>query len=256
VVYLMYHELEASGRVPCHSGPGYLRYLVPESDFRAQLAALKVSGLRGLNVSQALASEHSGAGVVITFDDGCETDLAVAAPLLKALGFQATFYLVPGFLGCRGYLAPGQARELGAMGYEIGCHSMTHPYLTGLAPRELRAETVEAKALLEQVTGQAVHHFSCPGGRWNREVARVAAGAGYRSVATSRAGGNGAGSNPFRLSRVAVLRGVRPEELVRIARGRGLATMRLKQAFRSSAQLLLGDAAYDRLRGALLRGSD
>ena len=250
----MYHELERPGHALCQNQPGYVRYVLRQDEFQTQLALLSEDGLQGLNVSQDRASDRPG-GVVITFDDGSETDLTVAAPLLLSRGFNATFYLVAGFVGRPGYLSAAQATELAGMGFEVGCHSMTHAYLAGLSEKELEIEVVEAKDRLEQVLGQRVNHFSCPGGRWSSGVARMARQAGYQTVATSRVGTNSASSNSFCLSRVAVMRGLAPADFLRITRGRGLALQRLSQSLRSTAQRALGDSRYDRLRGEWLRRS-
>src|ERR1017187_8763640 len=144
MVYLMFHELELPGRPLCSSESGYVRYVVSESAFRSQISWLRESGWAGLSVGQALEGPRERA-VAITFDDGTETDLIVAAPLLKAAGFQATFYITVGFLGQRGYLSPAQLRELAQLGFEIGCHSMTHPYLSDLDSRGLQREIVEGR---------------------------------------------------------------------------------------------------------------
>ncbi len=251
----MYHELEPPGHVLCQNQPGYLRYVLRQDEFKNQLASLSEHRWQGLNVSQDRAGDHPGRGVVITFDDGCETDLTVAAPLLLSRGFNATFYLVAGFVGRQGYLSAAQATELAAMGFEIGCHSMTHAYLADLSEKELRIEVVEARDRLEQSLGQRVNHFSCPGGRWSSRVARMARQAGYETVATSRLGTNSAHSDPFRLSRVAILRGLAPADFTQLSHGRGLALQRFAQSLRGAAQRTLGDARYDRLRGVWLRRS-
>ena len=252
MVYLMYHELELPRHTLCQSEPGYVRYVLRKEEFQAQLTSLGEHGFQGINVSQDRTGHHVNRGVVITFDDGCETDLTVAAPLLLSRGFNATFYLVVTFLGRPGYLSAAQAGELAGMGFEIGCHSMTHAYLSGLGERELQVEVAEAKYRLEQIVGRRVEHFSCPGGRWSRKLARVAQRAGYLTVATSRVGTNSARSEPFCLSRVAVLRGLAPADFVRICRGQGLRVQRLLQSIRSAALRTLGDSTYDRLRGAWL----
>src|SRR5580658_774644 len=124
ITFLMYHELELAGRKLCQSEPGYVRYILPLETFRSQMEWLKQSGFRSLSVSEALCfpAERIPAepGVCITFDDGCETDLIAAAPLLREFGFHATFYLTAGFLGTPGYLGDEQVRELDAQGFEIG----------------------------------------------------------------------------------------------------------------------------------------
>ena len=111
VAFLMYHELELPGRELCQSDPGYTRYIVPASAFESQMRCLKELGYQGVSVSQSLAPS-AGKKVVITFDDGCATDLEVAAPVLRALNFSATFYVTAGFLGRRGFMTAAQLREL------------------------------------------------------------------------------------------------------------------------------------------------
>src|SRR5262245_36862611 len=185
IVVLMYHELELRGRSLCQSEPGYLRYIVSESSFRKHIAVLRDGGWHGLSVSTALRSFDSKS-VAITFDDGCETDLLVAAPILRDAGFSATSYITAAFVGRPGYLSSAQVRNLAAYGVEVGCHSMSHAYLNDLDEANLHREIVEAKEKLEQISGVRICHFSCPGGRWNQRVADVAREAGYNSVVTSR----------------------------------------------------------------------
>ena len=252
-VFLMYHELARPGRPACEDDPGYLRYVVGEEDFRRHLSALKAAGVRGVSVGRALghSGEDDAPRVCLTFDDGCETDLLFAAPLLEGFGWGATFYVVAGFVGRRGYLAPAQVRELAERGFEVGSHSMTHRLLTGLGDEEVRRELSESKERLEQWAGRAVEHFSCPGGRWAARVSAAARAAGYRSVATSRVGANGREADPFRLARVAVRRGNTEREVVRAARGEGLLAQRARAAALDLAKSVLGDAVYHKLHAGL-----
>jgi peptidoglycan/xylan/chitin deacetylase (PgdA/CDA1 family) len=250
-VYLMYHEIELPGRAMCQSEPGYVRYVVPESAFRVQLLWLKQNGWQGVSVGQAL--QHSDVReIVITFDDGCESDLITAAPLLSELGFRATFYIAVNFLDKPGFLSRSQLRQLSNQGFEIGCHSMTHPHLDDLDQRQLRYEIADSKTALEQVTGLPVEHFSCPGGRWNRRVVEVARAAGYRSMATSRASANASNTDSFSLGRVVVMRGTKQPKFQRLCEGQGLWSMRLQDSSRTLAKRFLGNTIYDRLRSGLL----
>ncbi|MGH9354816.1 MAG: polysaccharide deacetylase family protein [Terriglobia bacterium] len=253
VVYLMYHELEAAGRPMCSKDPGYVRYVVRETDFRGHLEGLVASGLHGISVSEALDGACGGLErVCITFDDGCETDSLIAAPALKQFGFGATFYIVVGFLGRRGYMSSAQVRALGGSGFEIGCHSMTHAYLPGLNSKRLEEEIVASKDRLEQVSGRQVEHFSCPGGRWSSAVARACRGAGYRSVATSRIGINHTPADAFKLARVAVQRGTAPADVRSFCRGEGFWRSRIRQMLLDGAKTLAGNTTYERLRAAVL----
>lgn len=255
IVALMYHELEMPGRPMVQSEPGYVRYVLPESDFRAQIDHLKNNGWRGLSVGQTLAFPE-GPCVTITFDDGCETDLLAAAPILRQVGFNATFFITAGRVGTPGFLSASQLKQLAAQGFEIGCHSMTHPYLTDLDEGGLQYEIADAKKLLDQIVGLPVEHFSCPGGRSDRRVVNMARAAGYRTVSTSEIQANSADSDLFALGRVAMLRDLPFTEFASICSGASLSRMRTQGALRSAVRKVLGNSVYDRVRATLLGRGD
>ncbi|HET8823550.1 MAG TPA: polysaccharide deacetylase family protein [Terriglobales bacterium] len=252
-VCLMYHEIELPGRELCDSDPGYAKYAVRLTNFREQMQFLKNSGMPGINVSQMLSSP--GNGVALTFDDGCETDLITVTPMLKELGFNATFYITVGFLGKRGFMSKQQARELAQSGMEIGCHSLTHPYLSDLDHAGLQREIVDAKKQLEDITGVSVGHYSCPGGRWDERVVSVATEADYESVATSEIGLNTPEANRYSLSRIAVTREVTFPQFQGLCSGSGLWSKGLKSRGLQIAKRMMGNSAYNRVRSVLLKGS-
>lgn len=252
VVFLMYHELEVPGRALARSGPGYLRYIVRASDFRRQMELVKNEGWHGVSAGEALRSCGENT-VAITFDDGCETDLLSAAPVLKSMGFGATFYVTRGWIGRPGHLNQSQLRELASLGFELGCHSMNHIYFTDLNDSDLRREIVDAKLQLEQIAGVPVDHLSCPGGRFDHRVADVARNAGYISVATSQIQANHPFADRFELGRVAIMRDTSLSKFGNIYHARRLWQLKMGVALREAAMKLLGNSAYDRLRGAMLR---
>lgn len=259
-VFLMYHELEMAARSLCQSEPGYVRYTLPLETFHKQLEWLKDSGWRCLNVSEALdyfVGHPSAASpqptACITFDDGCETDLIAAAPVLGKLGFHATSYVTAGFLGQPGYLTNAQLRELDALGIEIGCHSMTHAYLSDISEADLHREIVDAKERIEQILGHGIDHFSCPGGRYDDRTLVMARRAGFRTVANSEFHANSSATPVWELGRIAMLRDLSLAEFGTICQGHGLWKMHMQHRTRRSIQRLLGNRAYDRLRAVLLR---
>jgi peptidoglycan/xylan/chitin deacetylase (PgdA/CDA1 family) len=251
IVFLMYHELELPGRPLIQSEPGYLRYIVREKTFRSQIDWLRNHGWRGLSVGEALQfpSEKS---VAITFDDGCETDLIAAAHVLHSAGFHATFYVTADWVGKPGYLSTAQLRELHSFGFEIGCHSMTHAYLNDLSPGRLNVEIAESRSRLQEIIGNKVEHFSCPGGRYNEQTVSVARRAGYGSLATSRAVANHASTDPFQLGRVAILRDLNQTAFAEICAGKSLWKLRMGESVRTSAKKILGNTLYDRIRTTVL----
>jgi peptidoglycan/xylan/chitin deacetylase (PgdA/CDA1 family) len=250
VVFLMYHELALPGRGPVESEPGYVRYVLDAREFEWQMRAIRDMGLRGIGVSQAL--EFPSRSVAITFDDGCETDLLIAAPVLQQFGFRATFYVVAGWIGKPGFLSAGQIRELDDAGFEIGCHSMTHAYLSDLDPPGLHREIREAKDRIEQLLGGRIEHFSCPGGRSDPRAAAIAKEAGFETVSTSVPRANRTSTNPFSLGRVVIKRGASADGFQNICLGRGLWKIELGGDLRDRAKRILGNRTYDRMRSLIL----
>lgn len=253
IVFLMYHELEQPGRALCQSEPGYVRYILSAEEFAEQMDQISALHLRGLSVSDAL--KFTEPAVAVTFDDGCETDLLSAAPILKDHNFGATFFVVSGFVGKPGYLSQLQVRELSALGFEIGCHSMTHPYLPDLDDAGLHHEIVDAKTVLEQIVGKSVEHFSCPGGRYDSRAMQVAKDAGFVTVSTSVPRANTAKTDRYSLGRVAIRRGVESSEFQQLCRGESLWKLNFRGDVRNCVKRLLGNAVYDRLRASLLKKS-
>jgi peptidoglycan/xylan/chitin deacetylase (PgdA/CDA1 family) len=251
----MYHELDVPGRTLCQSEPGYVRYVVPHTAFESQMRSLKSAGWRGLSVSDALRFPE-GSCVALTFDDGSETDLLTAAPALQALGYGATFFITVGFLGTPGHLTQAQLRELSNAGFEIGCHSMTHPYLSDLSGDVLEREILDSKKQLEDLTGRPVEHFSCPGGRYNARVQDIVRQGGYRSMNTSRFYANTSSTNPFELGRVAIMRNTSLSAFQQICRNQGLWRKRAIDRMRSGTKRVMGNSAYDAVRALLLRGGE
>jgi peptidoglycan/xylan/chitin deacetylase (PgdA/CDA1 family) len=251
VPLLMYHEIEREGRPLCSPEAGYVRYAVREHCFQLQLDRLAQLGIRGVSTGERLRDTWAAERrVVLTFDDGCETDLLIAGPMIRARGWNATFYVTTGFLGERGFLAPGQLRELAALGVEIGCHGATHSYLEDLDSDRLKVEITDAKGTLEQILGAPVRHFSCPGGRWNQQVVDQVEAAGFESMATSDIGVDA--SDRYRLPRLVVRRDTSLEAFSNLATGRRLLGMKAKAASLRAAKRLFGNAAYERLRARAL----
>src|SRR5438093_5351347 len=65
--------------------------------------------------------------VVLTFDDAVKSHRTFVAPLLKELGFQATFFVTHCWMEDReNFMTWPEIAEIHKMGFEIGNHSWTH----------------------------------------------------------------------------------------------------------------------------------
>ena len=72
--------------------------------------------------------------------------------LFAANDIKATFFI----LGWVARRSPQLIREIHALGHEVASHGMSHKLVYNQTPEEFRAETVESKALLEDIIGAPV----------------------------------------------------------------------------------------------------
>ena len=107
--------------------------------------------------------------VILTFDDSVISQYENVAPLLKELGFNATFFV------CRfddewrkknaQYLMTGeQLHELDSAGFEIGNHTWSHPDLRQCSESEIEREITRLNAFLAENGIAAPVSFAYPGG--------------------------------------------------------------------------------------------
>jgi len=188
---LSYHTITADPR------PGIAPLAVTPDQFERHLDLVVAGGFTALTVSDLTARLDAGEALpprtlVLTFDDGYEDNLTVAAPMLEARKLAATVYVTTGVLPgspqpARGP-APGRMlewdrlAELEAAGIEVGAHSHTHPQLDLLPRAEAASEIRRCKGLLEDSLGHAVDSFAYPHGYatpWVREEVRRC---GFRSA--------------------------------------------------------------------------
>jgi peptidoglycan/xylan/chitin deacetylase (PgdA/CDA1 family) len=215
VPVLMYHEVSPSPH------PAFRRYTVTVRQFTWQMRWLAAFGYQAIDMD-ALVRARLGQGplprrpVVITFDDGFQGSADHAVPVLRAHKFTAVFYLVAGLMGeTSRWLLPelgmelslmswDTARRLAADGFQCGAHTVTHPRLAELDPSRRRAELLDARSRLEDELGRPVVHLAYPYGSYDHAVQVTAAGAGYVTACSTRAGLSGADDDLLALHRVTI----------------------------------------------------
>lgn len=108
--------------------------------------------------------------VRITFDDGNESDVQLALPVLIERGLRAEFFLVAGRLGQPGYVGCADVATLIEARMTIGTHGMAHRSWRGLTERVLDEELVGARDALSTLVGTRIHSAACPFGDYDRRV--------------------------------------------------------------------------------------
>jgi len=133
---------------------------------------------------------ESSAGVKIhvTFDDGNISDLRQGLPPLVDAGRPATFFVLAGRIGERGYLDGSDLRTLLDAGMTIGSHGRDHVDWRTLDETGRQREFVEARDAICQVIGRPVEDAALPFGRFDRDVLSHLKALGYRRVYTSARG--------------------------------------------------------------------
>jgi len=158
--------------------------------------------------------------LVITFDDGYKDNRQLAAEELKRLDLPACFFVATNFIASDHvtwwdkdlpvgipWMTWDDVRELHAMGFEIGSHTMNHVDLGVLEGEDARVEIVGSKERLAAELSMPVRWFSYPYGRLhqiteaNREAVRRA---GYECCISAYGGAVSPGTDAFRVKRVGI----------------------------------------------------
>jgi len=136
--------------------------------------------------------------VTTSWDDGHVLDLRLAA-LLRKYGISGTFYISPENreLKPEERLSPREVRELS--GFEIGAHTVTHPYLPSVDMDTAEREIIASKEIIEAWIGRAVTSFCYPKGGYTHEHQAVVKRAGYTRARTVQRFAQRTGDDPFAL---------------------------------------------------------
>lgn len=186
---------------------------VTPDEFRSQIEWLDRT-FDLLSVSEATARWRAGdlpdRPAVITFDDGLASTVENALPALESHGITATHYVVPGLLGERfegsRVMAAADVAELHDRDQEIGAHTMTHPDLTAVPRERARAEIVEPRDALVEITGEAPRSFAYPYGAFDPGLAATVEDAGYETATTVVASDVVDFESPFAVPRIPLRR--------------------------------------------------
>jgi peptidoglycan/xylan/chitin deacetylase (PgdA/CDA1 family) len=205
--------------------------------FREQMRSLLEEGYRPLgmdDVLEALSGRAlSAPSFAVTFDDGYESVVTHALPILESLSIPAAVFLTTGFLD--GTVAPPwrsldaallseyrsqaehfrpmswkQARELARHPLiSIGSHTVSHPVL-GLAPEDTaRDEVIRSKSILAEQLGVKLDYFAYPFGvrrygAYSDKTETLLRETGYRCSLTSEISRARVGSGPWRIPRISL----------------------------------------------------
>ncbi len=116
-----------------------------------------------------------GAILSLAFDDGYLAHYEIVYPLMEEYHFDGTLFILANQSGRfegRELFAFEQAKEMQDSGWEIGSHTLNHPYLTELNKEEMETQLNSSKRILEE-NGLIISSMAFPFGDYNNEVLNI-----------------------------------------------------------------------------------
>lgn len=153
---------------------------VTSDDCRKKLT--RRAWIAGALPASLLAAEIPPRTVVLTMDDAVKSQRTFAAPLLRELGFGATFFISHRFMpDAERFMTWAEVGELHRMGFEIGNHSWTHPDFS--VPRvaaRMAGELALVENELKRVKVPRPVSFAYSGNGFGPEAVKNLSQLGYR----------------------------------------------------------------------------
>lgn len=190
---MMYHHVREPG--PGLADAASLRFAVSPVEFEKQLDYLQQNGYTTIDTRTLDCAMQTGEplpprSVMLTFDDGWETQFSIAYPSLKARGMVGVFFVHTGVIGEE----PGNSMSWADVcrmqddGMDIESHTVSHPSLPRLEPDALRSELTESRRILEAKLGKPVTALAYPFGDFAEREVEAAKAAGYRLAFSTEVG--------------------------------------------------------------------
>lgn len=264
---LLYHRLLPKQKVDAGEIVSNERtYVCYDTAFEEQMALLHKEGYETICLDDFLKYrlDHSmmpAKPILITFDDGFESNYRYAFPVLKKYCMKATIFVTPDRESQNfrknapldSPLTRTQIQEMSQHGIAIESHGMTHRYLTELEPEVASWELKESKRTLENLVEKPVRFLAIPSGAYNDTVRRLAKESGYEAVFCMLKGSNHCGSDLFALRRVVIGRDFTLKDFQRAIGPAAAWQLRLTSYFQNLLLNSLGPKRCDALRNWLFQ---
>jgi len=187
---LTFHSISDNSQDPWAMSP---------STFESEMRWLNRQGYKGISLRQFYENAGQGKVVVLTFDDGYKDFFDTVVPILNALDFSATAFILAGLIGS---LACWRKKELQSSvllnwndihsaidaGYEIGSHGLYHPNYFHLSTGGLKQEIAGSKRIIEENIKAPIASFAYPSNIYNGQIMDIVKEAGYKHAVRNGTG--------------------------------------------------------------------
>jgi peptidoglycan/xylan/chitin deacetylase (PgdA/CDA1 family) len=218
VPILIYHVI-----APAPAGAPFPGLYVEPAEFAEQMQALKDAGWHAVTLDQVQAYWHHGTPlgvgkpVVVSFDNGYNSQYTQALPVLRRLGWVGDENLqLSGLPPSQGGLGQGQIRGLLAAGWELDTQGISHAALITLDAEQLHYQVSFARELLQRRYHVPVNWFCYPSGQYDATVEAAVKAAGFTGSTTVVPGWAHPDEDPYRMHRVRVLGGTSGQQLLEL----------------------------------------
>lgn len=182
-------------------------YNVPVEDFQQQLDYLQQEGYTTISIRDFLRAKKGllqlpEKPIILTFDDGYESNYTELLPILEERGLKATIFMVTNSIGKDNYLTWQQLKDLEKRGIEIGSHTANHLPLTEMSLDEARNEVKLSKLLMEWNGMKTLYTLSYPNGKYTTDLEDMLKEEEYLAAVTGDAGLNTFDTDPYQLQRI------------------------------------------------------
>jgi len=214
---LMYHVIN-----PPPAGAPFPGLYVPAGEFAEQMQALAQGGFHAVTLEQLRNHWSSGSAlpakpVVVTFDNGYQSQYTNALPVLRQLGWRAVENIqLTGLPPSQGGLSEAQVNGLVSAGWELDTQGISHADLIALDATQLREQVAVSRQTIQRRYRVPASWFCYPSGHYNATVIAAVKEAGYLGSTTVVPGWAGPGEDPYRLPRLRVLGGTSGAQLLEL----------------------------------------
>jgi peptidoglycan/xylan/chitin deacetylase (PgdA/CDA1 family) len=222
----MYHVIN-----PPPPGAPFPGLYVSRGELEAQVRALAGAGFHAVTMDQMLTSWKGGPAlpekpVVLSFDNGYQSQYANALPVLRHVGWVGVENIqLTGLPPSQGGMTRAQVHGLVSAGWELDTQGFSHADLIALSPSALHYQVAVAREEVKRLYGVPVNWFCYPSGHYDATVIAQVKAAGYVGSTTVVPGWATHTDDPYRLPRLRVLGGTSgPALLAQIAAAKSAAS--------------------------------
>ena len=189
-------------------------FLSPK-DMEAHLQYLSENGYDTIFFEDLAHVDQYDKPIILTFDDGYVCNYTTLYPLLQKYQMKATISIVTSSIDHRPTsMTSEMVRELADSDLvSIQSHTVNHPTLTKCSLKEKKHEIIQSKLEVTRMTGREPLVMCYPGGRHDNRVVSISE-ENYRFGIIVQDAVYTTGTDPFRIPRFGIYRGITMEEFV------------------------------------------